>query len=622
MNSKTIRQKFLDFFAARGHVIVPSSSLIPDDPSVLLTTAGMQQFKPYLTGKADPVRDFGGRNVFSIQKCFRTDDIDEVGDFSHLTFFEMAGNFSFGGYFKETAIPLSFEFLTSAEGMAIPPEKIFVTAFKGDETVPRDDEAIARWQEQFKKVGMSANIGERIFLYSRNKNWWEVGSGSGPAGPDAEMFYDLGAPHDPKFGSTCHPNCDCGRFVEIGNDVFVQYNKTEQGIYEPLTQKSIDNGRGFERLVMVAQGKKSVFETDIFTPLFALMDTLPLWSQRIVADHARATAFLIADGILPSNKDRGYILRRLIRRALAHMREFQTLKRFEDGSLIPPRHGFRDVVQKVIEQYPELFAESCEKIIQVLKDEQDRTSRTYENGKKMLADMIRTAKENGSFRLSGRDIFNLVATHGFSLEWIKDIGKIQAIQLDMDGYEEAFKKHQEISRAGAETKFGGHGLYLKTGEVTIRDESEVEKVTRLHTATHLLHASLRAVLGPEVRQNGSDITAERTRFDFTFERKMTPDEMKRVEEVVNEAIRRDFKVDYKEMPYEEAMKSGALHFFREKYPQVVRVYTVHDLTSGEIFSREFCGGPHVEHTGQIGHFSIIKEEASSAGVRRIRAIVE
>ncbi|MEK7082185.1 MAG: alanine--tRNA ligase, partial [Patescibacteria group bacterium] len=611
MQSKDLRKRFLKFFADRGHATVPSSSLIPDDKSVLLTTAGMQQFKPYLTGVADPVNDFGGKNVFSIQKCFRTDDIDEVGDFSHLTFFEMVGNFSFGGYFKETAIPLSFEFLTSPEGMGIPSHRIFVTAFEGDDQVPRDNEAIALWQEQFKKAGMDAKIGERIFLYGRKKNWWEAGPG--PAGPDAEMFYDLGTPHDSAFGPSCHPNCDCGRFVEIGNDVFVQYRKTEHGAYEPLTQKSIDNGRGFERLVMVAQGKKNIFETDLFQPI---IDSLPTaytdqGVKRIIVDHCRAASFLIGDGVRPSNKDVGYVLRKLLRRAIVHTDVKQR------GSLVPNdtlpmgvESDLKKVFEVIIRMYQPAYEEIKKEIIfSVFDEERKKFGIAFRNG-------LREMKQID--HIDSKTAFKIYESYGLTYELIKDFGGERTKNLNKEGFDEEFKKHQETSRAGATAKFGGHGLYLKTGEVTIRDESEVERVTRLHTATHLLHAALRAVLGPEVRQDGSDITVERTRFDFRFGRKLTPDEIKKTEEWVNDAIRRDLKVEWEEMPYEEALQKGALGFFHEKYPPRVKAYSVFDPATGEVFSRELCGGPHVAHTAEIGQFKIIKEESSSAGVRRIR----
>lgn len=604
MDSQEIRKRFLDFFEKRGHTVVSSSSLIPDDPSVLLTTAGMQQFKPYLTGKADPAARFGNRNVFSIQKCFRTTDIDEVGDGTHLTFFEMTGNFSFGGYFKERAIALSFEFITSPASLGLNPVKLFVTAFKGDNEVPRDDEAIRLWQEQFKTAGIDAKIGERIFLYGREKNWWEAGPG--PAGPDSEMFYDFGAPHDTKFGPTYHPNCDCGRFVEIGNDVFVQYNRTPDGKYEPLKQKAVDNGRGFERLVMVMQGKKSVFETDLFAPLLALLPAgLPLSIQRIIADHIRGIAFLLADGLKPSNKEAGYVLRRLMRRVMA----------YEKIHNLPP-HLADSLIHEVTQQYGQAYPELLRQrhiIEQEFKGEKEKFGRTLERG-------IRELEKLAS--IDAPAAFRLYETYGLPYEIIKEISGAKAAKLNREAFDLEFSKHQEISRAGQVRKFGGHGLILDTGELKAADEAELKKVTRLHTATHLLNAALRKILGSDLRQSGSDITAERTRFDFTFPRKLTSGELKAIENSVNDAISRDLPVTKEEMPYQQALHSGALSFFKEKYPRQVKVYTIFDPATGETLSKELCGGPHVSRTGEIGRFKILKEESSSAGVRRIRAAVE
>ncbi len=603
MEARELRQKFLKFFEERDHKIVASSSLIPDDPSVLLTTAGMQQFKPFLTGQANPIKNFGNKNVASIQKSFRTTDIDEVGDPFHNTFFEMLGNFSFGGYFKEHAIPLSFEFITSQDGLGIDPRRLYVTAFKGDEEVPRDDEAIALWQEQFKKVGMEAEVSERIFLYGREKNWWEAGPG--PAGPDAEMFYDFGTPHDLKFGPECHPNCDCGRFVEIGNDVFVQYNKTNDGRYEPLSQKSVDNGRGFERLVMVMQGKKNIFETDLFAPLLELLPReVDPRHQRIIVDHLRGSAFLLADGVRPSNKEAGYILRRLIRRAFVYEKMYNI-----------PAHVFdaiiHDIVHEYGEFYPELLKEN-ENIRNEFSTEREKFSKTLERGIKEL--------KSFSGALDAESAFRLYESYGLPYEIIKELAGEKGNALTRNGFDEQFRKHQEKSRAGQEKKFGGHGLLLDTGELKATDEKELNIVTRLHTATHLLNAALRKVLGNEVEQRGSDITVERTRFDFLFPRKLTPEEIKKIEELVNYAIQKDFPVTTKEMGVEEAKKSGALFFYKGVYPPKVKVYTVGD--NSETFSQELCGGPHVTRTGEIGKFRIAKEESSSAGIRRIRGVVE
>ena len=602
MDASEIRKRFLEFFAARGHAIVPSSSLIPDDPSVLLTTAGMQQFKPYLTGTADPVERFGNKNVFSIQKSFRTTDIDEVGDSTHLTFFEMVGNFSFGGYFKERAIALSFEFITSQDGLGLDPRRLYLTAFKGDAEVPRDDEAIRLWQEQFRSAGIDTKIGERIFLYGREKNWWEAGPG--PAGPDAEMFYDFGTPHDVTFGPTCHPNCDCGRFVEIGNDVFVQYQKTPEGKYEPLEQKAIDNGRGFERLVMAMQGEKSVFETDLFSPLITLLpDGLPIRTKRVIADHTRAVAFLLADGLRPSNKEAGYILRRLMRRVMA----------YEQLHGLPP-HLLDALLHEVIHQYGDAYPE-LKRTGEAIREEFQRERSRFGHA---LARGMRELEKLSAVDASGA--FKLFESYGLPFEIMKDLGGERARNLTRETFEDEFARHQETSRAGQERKFGGHGLMLDTGELKAADERELKIVTRLHTATHLLNAALHKVLGDSVAQNGSDITVERTRFDFNFPRKLTTEEIKKIEDLVNRAIKRDFPVTIQTLPVEEAKKTGALYLERSTYPDPVKVYTVGD--GGETFSKELCGGPHVSRSGEIGTFRITKEESSSAGIRRIRARVE
>ncbi len=590
---------------------MPSSSLLPNDPSVLFTTAGMQQFKPYFLGTLDASKDFQSKTVFTIQKCFRTTDIDETGDASHLTFFEMVGNFSFGGYFKKEAIALSFDFITSSDGMGLDPRRLYVTAFKGDEKVPKDDEAISIWQEQFKKANIDAKVGERIFLYGREKNWWEAGVG--PAGPDSEMFYDLGKQHDTKFGPTCHPNCDCGRFIEIGNDVFMQYSKDDAGNYTPLKNKNVDNGRGFERLVMVMQGKTNIFETDLFQPVIELLPSdMNVRIKRIIADHSRAVAFLLADGVRPSNKDQGYVLRRLMRRIIVH--EYMA----HSGTFT-----IKDIISFVVEMYWGIYPSlKNEEVISEFEKEKEKFDKTLQNGLKEL---------KRATVIDAATAFKLYESFGLPYEIIKELGGPRSDGLKREDFEEEFKKHQEKSRAGAEKKFGGHGLLLDTGELKAGNEEELKKATRLHTATHLLHASLRKVLGSEVHQAGSDITAERLRFDFNFPRKLTPEEIKKIEDLANEAVQKDYKVTKEEMAYEDAIKSGALAFFKLKYPNRVNVYTIGpepvegqspSVNSGSPFSRELCGGPHVSHTAEIGKIKITKEEAVSAGVRRIRAVVD
>ena len=575
---------------------MPSSSLLPTDPSVLFTTAGMQQFKPYFLGTSVSMKDFNSKNVTTLQKCFRTSDIDEVGDSSHGTFFEMLGNFSFGGYFKKEAIALSFEFITSHEGLGLDPQKLYITAFKGEEKVTRDDEAIGFWQEQFKTVGIDAKIGERIFLYGREKNWWEAGVG--PAGPDAEMFYDLGLEHNPKFGATCHPNCDCGKFVEIGNDVFMQYQKTPDGEYLPLQQKAIDNGRGFERLVMVMEGKTNMYDTSLFEPILSLLPTeIETKTKRIIGDHMRAVSFLISDGVRPSNKEQGYVLRKLMRRVITYK-----FKMDMGWSM------FGNIFDTIVSNYGAFYPELNKEIIEdEFTNEENKFLVTLKRG-------LNELEKNDE--INATNAFRLYESFGLPYEIIKEFGGVKANSLTRESFDEEFKKHQEKSRAGAEKKFGGHGLLLDTGELKAGNEEELKKATRLHTATHLLHASLRKILGTEVHQAGSDITPERLRFDFTFPRKMTPEELRQVEELVNEAVQKDYKVTKEEMAYEDAIKSGAMAFFKLKYPPRVNVYSVGD------FSKELCGGPHVSHTAEIGKFKITKEEAVSAGVRRIRARVE
>lgn len=581
MTSSELRTKFLEFFRARGHAVVPSSSLIPDDPSVLLTTAGMQQFKKYYTEPGMADRDFGSRNTASIQKSFRTSDIDEVGDERHLTFFEMMGNFSFGGYFKEEAIKYAYDFLTTEAGLTIS----YVTIFQGKEEigVPKDETSRSIWQSlgvtDIREEGM-----EDVF-------WGPTGA-SGPCGPTTEVYCKNGAGED----------------IEVWNIVFNEFlcsgSREElmagNAALTPLETKGIDTGMGLERLVMCVQKTPTIFETDLYAPIVALLP--PEYTdlhKRIIADHARAAVFLIGDGVRPSNKERGYILRRLMRRAVVLHADLAPL--------------LREVIEQYASAYPGMQREK-ENILSVYREEHDKFSKTLRLG---IRELERLAAVDAAAA------FRLYESFGLPYEVTKDYdGGRKAALLTREQFDEEFKKHQDISRAGSQAKFGGHGLYMKTGEVTIRDESEVEKVTRLHTATHLLHAGLRAVLGPEVRQDGSDITVERTRFDFRFPRKVTPEELQRVEQWVNDAVARDLEVTWEEMAYEEGIKKGALGFFREKYPPRVKIYTMADAATGEILSREFCGGPHVTRTAEVGKFKIIKEEASSAGVRRIRGIVE
>ena len=634
MTASEIRRKYLEFFRERGHVIIPPASLIPEgDATTLFTGSGMQPLLPYLLGEPHPA----GKRAVESQPSFRAEDIDEVGDNRHTTFFEMLGNWSFGEYFKEEQIPWMFEFLTDIAG--IDAKKLYVTCFIGapEYDIPKDTEAAAVWQKVFREKDIEAleadigprengykrgmNPGERIFYYDGRKNWWNRGK-TGPAttpvgdpcGPDSEMFYDFGTPHNPQYGEHCHPNCDCGRFVELGNNVFMTYLKEAEGKFVPLKSRNIDHGSGLERIVAAANNDPDMFNIDILKPLIdtirASAKTSNIRSERIIADHVRGSIFIIHDGVLPSNKDRGYVLRRLIRRAVMHG---QYLIGLPAGFL---SETIDTLISSYAEAYPKVSADRA-RIKEVFAKEQAAFERTYQSGIKEFEKII-----SKSEIISGEDAFNLLATHGFPVELTEELVAKAGKKVDRAAFEAKYEAHKAISRAGNESKFGGPGLYMKTGEVTIRDKSEVEKVTRLHTATHLLHAGLRAVLGPEVQQDGSDITVERTRFDFRFPRKVTPEELRKVEGWVNTATGKDLKVEWKEMSFEEATKEGALGFFRERYPERVKVYTMYDAASGEVYSKELCGGPHVEHTATVGTFKITKEESSSAGVRRIRGVIE
>ena len=569
----------MDFFEKRGHRIVPSSSLIPDDPSVLLTTAGMQQFKKYYTGEADPMKDFGTRNTASIQKSFRTSDIDEVGDESHLTFFEMLGNFSFGGYFKKEAIEYAFDFFKL---LNLPID--FVTVFGGDGEVPADTESEKIWQKLI--VGSDPTI--RVERRGREDNFWGPTGSEGPCGPTTEIYVNG---------------------VEIWNIVFNEYYCRPDKTLEKLKQNGVDTGMGLERFAMVLQKKSNIFETDLFAPLLELLPKeIHPWQKRIIADHLRGSAFLLTDGVRSSNKERGYVLRRLMRRTMVYEHLYKVSYHVFDAIL-------HDIVHEYGQFYPEVLREN-EMLREEFKREREKFGKTIARG----VNELKKIKNNEL--IDGKTAFYFYETFGLPYEVVKELGGPSARTLTRESFDEEFKKHQEISRAGQERKFGGHGLLLDTGELKARDDKELKIVTRLHTATHLLNAALRKVLGPDIEQRGSDITVLRTRFDFAFARKLTPEEIRQVEKWVNMVISRDAKMESKEMPYEEAIKSGAIRFFREKYPAVVKVYTVYDTETGEVFSKELCGGPHVTHTGEISRFKIIKEESSSAGVRRIRAIVE
>ena len=569
MNHQEIRQKFLDFFKQRGHTIVPSSSLLPDDPSVLFTTAGMQQFKPYYTGQADAMKDFGSLNTVSIQKSMRTSDIDEVGDESHLTFFEMLGNFSFGGYFKEEAIKYAHEFITKELGLKID----YISVFKGEKEIPADEDSEKIWKKTAPEI--------EIKKFGREDNFWGPTGNEGPCGPTSEIY---------------------ANGTEIWNLVFNEYYCRPGGKLEKLKTPGIDTGMGLERLAVAAQNKKNIFETDLLEPILKLAPLeLDEKIKRIIADHSRSIAFLVSDGVMPSNKEHGYVLRRLMRRVITH--------NFTAKADLTLMH---DIFAKIVEIYGPYYLElNANTIIHEFDNEKEKFEKTLAQGLKESEKMT---------AISAAEAFRLYESFGLPYEIIKEISGEKAKSLNRENFEQEFKKHQEKSRAGAEKKFGGHGLLLDTGELKAGNEEELKKATRLHTATHLLHAALRKILGDEVKQAGSDITAERLRFDFTFPKKLTPEEIKNIEDLVNEIIQKDLPVTKEEMPYEEALKTGALSFFKLKYPPMVNVYTVGPKNNW--FSRELCGGPHVSRTKEIGRFSIKKEEAVGAETRRIRALVE
>ncbi len=528
----------------------------------------MQQFKRYFTGELDPVKDFGSKNAVSIQKCFRTSDIDEVGDESHLTFFEMLGNFSFGGYWKKEAIEYAHEFLTKEMGLEIQ----YVSVFKGDKDVPADEESEKIWK----------SLGLKVERHGREDNFWGPTGAEGPCGPTTEIY--IGG-------------------VEVWNIVFNEYY-SKGGKLTPLKTKGVDTGMGLERLAVVSQGVKNLYETDLFKLTCEKIEEntpgLDLKLKRIVADHIRAVVFLVSEGITPSNTDKGYSLRRIIRN-MTHPQKSQVY-----------------VAETIINNYGNYYEELKNKkdfILKEIEQEENKCRKTFFKAFKQFD--------------KGVDPFVLHTTYGLHFEIIKELARINGKKINEKDFEEKFKKHQEISRAGAEKKFGGHGLVLDTGELKAGNEEELAKVTKLHTATHLLNQALRETLGESVEQRGSDITPERARFDFTFSRKMTQDELKAVENMMNEKIKENLKVSMKEMPKGEAEKTGALHFFsarggsalggKGKYPDVVKVYFISpDGTLDYAWSKEFCGGPHVKSTGEIGSIKILKEEASSAGVRRIR----
>ena len=593
VTAKELRKMWFDFFSKRGHAIISSASLIPEnDPTVLFTTAGMHPLVPYLLGEKHPA----GTRLADVQKCVRTGDIDEVGDNSHCTFFEMLGNWSLGDYFKDEMIPWSYEFLTSPEYLGIDPGRLAVSVFAGDEDCPRDEKGAALWE----KNGIPK---DRIFYLPKENNWWGPAGITGPCGPDTEMFIDNG---QPKCCDECSPACDCGKYLEIWNDVFMEYNKTADGNYEPLKQKNVDTGMGLERTLCILQGKKSVYETDVFAPIIAAIESIgdkkygeseeATKAVRIVADHIRTSVFMIGDekGVLCSNVDQGYILRRLLRRAVRYAKSLG----IGVGQL-------SSVAEAVIAEYGDVYPElvlNRDRIIGEINAEEERFEKTLQSGIKEFEKLCHYLVGD---TISGKASFKLYDTYGFPIEMTVELAKERGLKVNIDDFNKAFEEHQKKSHQGAEQKFNG-GL---------ADHSEA--TTRLHTATHLMHRALKEVLHDEnANQKGSNITEERLRFDFTFPRPMTAEEIAEVEKKVNEAIAADVEITCEEMTVDEAKAAGAVGLFTAKYGEKVKVYTM-----GR-FSKEICGGPHAARTGELGHFRIVKEQSSSAGVRRIKAVLE
>ena len=595
LTAAELRNLYLSFFKSKGHAIVSGGSLIPEnDPTVLFTTAGMHPLVPYLLGEPHP----SGRRLTNVQKCVRTGDIEAVGDATHLTFFEMLGNWSLGDYFKDEAIRWSYEFLTSPDWLGFDPACLHVTVFAGDATVPADEEAAAIWE----RLGIPRS---RIFRLPREDNWWGPAGQTGPCGPDTEMFIDTGRP---ACSPGCRPGCRCGKYIEIWNDVFMQYNKTAAGNYEPLKQHNVDTGMGVERTIAMLQGRASVFETELFAPLMEQIRSrataVPgnpdeaVRAARIIADHLRSSVFILGDpkgGVTPGNLGAHYVLRRLIRRAVRYAR----LLGIPGGFTKPLAETVIAIYASV---YPELEA-ARDRILGELSAEEERFERTLAEGQKELNKLIQTLLTHRQAVLPGRKAFMMYDTYGFPLEFTEEMCAEQGLRVDRAGFDEAFKKHQALSKQGDKSFKGG-----------LADNSGA--VTRLHTATHLLHRALQIVLGPHALQKGSNITPERLRFDFTHPEKMTPEQIAEVERIVNEQIARDLPVTCQVTTLEQAKTDGATALFSAKYGEQVKVYAAGD------FSKEVCGGPHAARTGELGRFRIQKEESSSAGVRRIRAVLE
>jgi alanyl-tRNA synthetase len=583
MKSQELRQKFIDYFLDRDHAAISSYPLVPEnDPSVLFTTAGMHPLVPYLLGEKHPL----GKRIVDVQKCLRTDDIEEIGDNSHLTFFEMLGYWSLGDYFKKESIKFTFNFYIEVLGFN--KDDISVSVFAGDKDADFDQESFDVWKNE---IGIPEN---RIYKYDKKENWWGPVGDTGPCGPCSEMFIDTGID---ACGPNCDPSCNCDKFVEISNNVFMEFFKKADGSFEKLSQKNVDVGLGLERLIMFAQGKNSVFETDLFENIISKIKSLSTneneVSIKIIADHLRAATFILAEKLEPSNVERGYILRRLIRRSIRHGKILGISGAFT--SLVA-----KEVIETMKDIYPEVKTNEAF-VLEQLDKEEEKFEKTLERGMLKLEEILKSSNDN---IVTGKEAFDLFQTYGFPIEMTEELATEKGFKVDRKEFDQEYKAHQDLSRKGAEQKFKG-GL-----------ADNEEETIKLHTAAHLLHEALRQVLGAHVKQAGANINAERLRFDFTHPQKMTPEEIKEVECLVNEKIKIDIPISCKEMPLSEAKKSGAMGIFDSKYEEKVKVYTIGD------YSKEICGGPHVESTGELGVFKIKKEESSSAGVRRIKAILE
>lgn len=583
MNAMDIRKKFIEFFSNHQHSVIPGSSLVPEnDPSVLFTTAGMHPLVPYLLGEPHPL----GKRLVNYQKCLRTDDIDEVGDDIHLTFFEMLGNWSLGDYFKEDSIQMSYDFLVN--WLRLDPGRLAVTIFEGDEDSPKDEEASKIWRS----LGIRE---ENIYFLGRKHNWWGPAGQTGPCGPDTEIFYDS---LKPKCSEDCNPGCDCGKYWEIWNNVFMKYYRNADGTFTELQQRNVDTGLGLERMTAIMEEKESIFETELLSGIVKQVKTLAKkqdeTSIRIVADHIRASCFILIDRVIPGNVDQGYILRRLIRRAIRHMRKLE---------INPDR--ISELGYVTIESLRELYSEldgQQSYIINSLVEEKNKFTQTLEKGEKQFHKALEMCQKDGKSTLDAKTVFTLYDTFGFPPEITAELASESGLAIDYAGFEELYRLHQELSRQGAQQKFRG-GLV-----------DNAEETIALHTATHLLHKALKIVLGEHVHQKGSNITKERLRFDFSHGQKMTPEEIQKVEDIVNAVIEQGLQVECNEMLLEEAEKIGAEGLFTEKYGEIVKVYMIGN------FSKEICGGPHVSSTADLGHFKIVKEESVASGVRRIKDV--